>query len=55
MPLAARRIHRAAVIGPGPVACAVARVRTAAVVAHRVSPRADRQEDRRDQRRYRRG
>ena len=53
MPLARRRMRRAGVIGPAPVARTAATVATA-VVAHGVSRRADRREDRRDDRRDRR-
>jgi len=48
MPLAARRIGRAGVIGPRPVARTAATVGTVAVVAHGVHRRSDRREDRRD-------
>lgn len=51
MPLAARRMRRAAVIGPAPVARAATTVATAAVVAHGVDRRMDRRDDRRDRRR----
>ena len=54
MPLAARRMRRAAVIGPAPVARTAATVGTAAVVAHGVGRRTDRREDRRDDRQDRR-
>ena len=54
MPLAARRMRRAAVIGPAPVARAAGTVATVAVVAHGVDRRGDRREDRRDDRRDRR-
>jgi hypothetical protein len=51
MPLAARRMRRAAVIGPAPVARTAATVATVAVVAHGVDRRGDRREDRREDRR----
>ena len=51
MPLARRRMRRAAVIGPAPVARTAAAVGTAAVVAHGVNRRMDRRDDRRDRRR----
>ena len=51
MPLAARRVARAGVIGPAPVARTAATVGTAVVVAHGVNRRMDRREDRRDRRR----
>ena len=54
MPLAARRMRRAAVIGPAPVARTAATVATVAVVAHGVDRRGDRREDRREDRRDRR-
>ncbi len=54
MPLAARRMGRAGVIGPRPVARTAATVGTAAVVAHGVARRTDRREDRREDRRDRR-
>jgi hypothetical protein len=47
MPLARRRLRRAAVIGPAPVARTVTTVATAAVVAHGVNRRTDRRQDRR--------
>ncbi|HXJ64484.1 MAG TPA: hypothetical protein VNN79_12085 [Actinomycetota bacterium] len=50
MPLAARRMRRAAVIGPAPVARTAATVGTAVVVAHGVNRRTDRRDDRRDDR-----
>jgi hypothetical protein len=50
MPLAARRMGRAGVIGPRPVARTAATVGTVAVVAHGVHRRSDRREDRRDDR-----
>jgi hypothetical protein len=50
MPLAARRMGRAGVIGPRPVARTAAAVGTVAVVAHGVNRRSDRREDRRDDR-----
>jgi len=50
MPLAARRIRRAGVIGPAPVRRTAVTVGTAAVVAHGVNRRTDRREDRRDRR-----
>jgi hypothetical protein len=53
MPLAARRMRRAAVVGPAPVARTAATVATVAVVAHGVDRRSDRREDRRDDRRDR--
>ena len=43
MPLAARRMGRAGVIGPRPVARTAATVGTVAVVAHGVHRRSDRQ------------
>jgi hypothetical protein len=49
--LAARRIRRAAVIGPAPVARTATTVATAAADAHGVNRRMDRREDRRDRRR----
>jgi hypothetical protein len=55
MPLAARRMRRAAVIGPAPVARTAATVGTVAVVAHGIDRRGDRREDRRDDRQDRRG
>ena len=54
MALAARRMRRAAVIGPAPVARTAATVGTVAVVAHGVNRRTDRREDRREDRRDRR-
>jgi hypothetical protein len=54
MPLAARRMRRAAVIGPAPVARTAATVGTVAVVAHGIDRRGDRREDQRDDRRDRR-
>jgi hypothetical protein len=54
MPLARRRMRRAAVIGPAPVARTAATVGTAAVVAHGVRRRSGRRDDRRDDRRDRR-
>jgi len=54
MPLAARRMRRAAVIGPAPVARTAATVGTVAVVAHGVARHTDRREDRREDRRDRR-
>jgi hypothetical protein len=54
MPLAARRMRRAAVIGPAPVARTAGAVATVAVVAHGVDRRGDRREDRREDRRDRR-
>ena len=42
MPLAARRMRRAAVIGPAPVVRAAGTVATVAVVAHGVDRRGDR-------------
>ena len=47
MPLARRRMRRAAVIGPAPVARTAATVATVAVVAHGVNHRTDRRQDRR--------
>jgi hypothetical protein len=47
MPLAARRIRRAAVIGPAPVVRTASTVATVAVVAHGVNRRTDRRDDRR--------
>jgi len=47
MPLAARRMRRAAVIAPAPVARTAATVATVAVVAHGVDRRTDRRHDRR--------
>jgi hypothetical protein len=47
MPLARRRIRRAAVLGPSPVVRTAATVGTAAVVAHGVNRRVDRRQDRR--------
>ena len=54
MPLARRRMRRAAVIGPAPVARTAATVGTVAVVAHGVNRRTDRRDDRRDDRSDRR-
>ena len=54
MPLARRRMRRAGVVGPAPVARTAATVGTVAVVAHGVNRRSDRREDRRDDRRDRR-
>jgi hypothetical protein len=48
MGIARRRMRRAAVIGPAPVARAATTVATAAVVAHGVNRRSDRRDDRRD-------
>ena len=50
MPLLARRMARRSVIGPAPVARTAAVVGTTAVVAHGVSRRRDRREDRRERR-----
>jgi hypothetical protein len=47
MGIARRRVRRAAVIGPAPVARTAATVGTAVVVAHGVNRRMDRREDRR--------
>jgi hypothetical protein len=47
MGIARRRMRRAAVIGPAPVARTAATVGTAVVVAHGVNRRMDRREDRR--------
>ena len=47
MPLARRRMRRAAVIGPAPVARTAATVATVAVVANGVNRRTDRRQDRR--------
>jgi hypothetical protein len=54
MGIARRRMRRAAVIGPAPVARTAATVGTAAVVAHGVARRVDRRDDRREDRRERR-
>ena len=54
MGMARRRMRRAAVIGPAPVARTAATVGTAAVVAHGVARRVDRRDDRREDRRERR-
>ncbi|MGY1811028.1 DUF6325 family protein [Blastococcus sp. SYSU D00669] len=54
MPLAARRMRRATVIGPAPVARTAATLGTAAVVAHGVVRRTERREERREDRRDRR-
>jgi hypothetical protein len=51
MPLAARRMRRAAVIGPAPLARTATTVATAAVVAHGANRRTDRRDDPRDRRR----
>ena len=51
MPLARRRMRRAAVIGPAPVARTAATVGTVAVVAHGVNRRTDRRDDNQDDRR----
>jgi hypothetical protein len=48
MPLARRRMRRAAVIGPAPVARTAATVATVAVVANGVNRRTDRRQDRRN-------
>jgi hypothetical protein len=48
MGIARRRMRRAAVIGPAPVARTAATVATAAVVAKGVDRRTDRRQDRRD-------
>jgi hypothetical protein len=53
MGMARRRMRRAAVIGPAPVARTAATVGTAAVVAHGVARRVDRPDDRREDRRDR--
>ena len=50
MGMARRRMRRAAVIGPAPVARTAATIGTAAVVAHGVGRRVDRRDDRRDDR-----
>ena len=50
MGIARRRVRRAAVIGPAPVARTAATVATVAVVAHGVYRRMDRRDDRRDRR-----
>jgi hypothetical protein len=50
MGIARRRVRRAAVIGPAPVARTATTVATAAVVAHGVNRRTDRRDDRRDRR-----
>ena len=50
MGIARRRVRRAAVIGPAPVARTAATVATVAVVAHGVDRRMDRRADRRDRR-----
>jgi hypothetical protein len=50
MPLARRRVGRAGVIGPRPVARTAAAVGTVAVVSHGVNRRSDRRDDRRDRR-----
>jgi hypothetical protein len=47
MGIARRRVRRAAVIGPAPVARTAATVGTAVVVAHGVNRRMDRRQDRR--------
>ena len=47
MGIARRRVRRAAVIGPAPVARVAAPVATAVVVAHGVNRRQDRRQDRR--------
>jgi hypothetical protein len=47
MGIARRRVRRAAIIGPAPVARTAATVGTAAVVAHGVNRRQDRRDDRR--------
>ncbi|NYJ08166.1 hypothetical protein [Petropleomorpha daqingensis] len=46
--MARRRMRRAAVIGPAPVARTAATVGTAAVVAHGVHRRTERRDDRRE-------
>jgi hypothetical protein len=51
MPLARRRMRRAGVVGPAPVARAAGTVATVAVVSHGVNRRQDRRDDRRDRRR----
>jgi hypothetical protein len=48
MGIARRRMRRAAVIGPAPVARTAATVATVAVVANGVDRRMDRRDDRRD-------
>ena len=48
MGIARRRMRRAAVIGPAPVARTAATVATVAVVANGVDRRIDRRDDRRD-------
>jgi hypothetical protein len=48
MGIARRRMRRAAVIGPAPVARTAATVATVAVVANWVDRRMDRRDDRRD-------
>ena len=48
MGMARRRMRRAAVIGPAPVARTAATVGTAAVVAHGVHRRTERRDDRRE-------
>jgi hypothetical protein len=48
MPLARRRLRRAAVIGPAPVVRTATTVATATVVAHGVNRRMDRRDRRRD-------
>ena len=50
MGIARRRVRRAAVIGPAPVARTATTVSTEAVVAHGVNRRTDRRDDRRDRR-----
>jgi hypothetical protein len=47
MGLARRRMARAAVVGPAPVARTATTVATAAVVVHGVNRRSDRRQDRR--------
>ena len=47
MGIARRRVRRAAVLGPAPVARTAATVGTAVVVAHGVNRRMDRRGDRR--------
>jgi len=47
MGIARRRVRRAAVIGPAPVARVATTAATAAVVVHGVNRRQDRREDRR--------
>jgi hypothetical protein len=51
MPLARRRLRRAAVLGPAPVARTAATVGTAVVVARGVNRRVDRRQARRGLRR----